>query len=70
MSRLGLSSADVFAANSGKCKKSCGECERCDTGTCQKKNGKKRCTRGRCKPRTDFIACSFGFCFEGVCTPT
>lgn len=69
--RLGLTSPEVLAAKSGKCKKPCGECERCDKGKCQKKkNGKKRCKRGTCKPRADFTNCSFGFCENGDCSPT
>lgn len=70
LARIGLPSAEVFAARSGTCKKPCGECEQCDKGTCRKKNGRKRCKRGRCTPKPDFIACSFGFCFEGACTAT
>ena len=71
LARIGLSPSGSFAAKSGKCKKPCGECARCDPGKCRKmQNGQKRCKRGRCKPRADFTNCSFGFCFAGACTPT
>ena len=71
LARIGLSPSGSLAAKSGKCKKPCGECARCDPGKCRKmQNGQKRCKRGRCKPRADFTNCSFGFCFAGACTPT
>jgi hypothetical protein len=71
LARIGLSPSGSLAAKSGRCKTPCGECQRCDPGKCRKKpNGQKRCKRGRCTPKPDFIACSFGFCFAGACTPT
>lgn len=69
--RVGLSSSEVLAARAARCKTPCGECEQCDKGPCREtKNGEKRCKRGRCKPKPDFIGCSFGFCFAGACTST
>jgi hypothetical protein len=71
LAHIGLSPSGGLSAKSGTCKKSCGECERCNPGKCRKtKNGKKWCRRGTCKPTADFTNCSFGFCFEGVCKPT
>ena len=71
LARVGLSSSEVVAATSGRCKAPCGECEQCDRGPCRRmKNGKKRCKRGKCTPKPDFISCPFGFCFAGACTPT
>lgn len=57
---LGLANSDeASAAKSGKCKPKCGECEKCRKGECNKKNGKKRCRRGRCvaNPRGT-VSCS------------
>ena len=69
--RFGLASSEGVAAKAGKCTKPCGECERCDPGTCRKnKHGTKRCRRGTCTPKADFTSCSFGCCFDGDCTPT
>ncbi len=71
LARAGLSSSEVEAVGSGRCRTPCGECEQCNKGSCRKtKSGTKRCKRGRCKPKPDFIGCSFGFCFAGACTPT
>ena len=37
---------DAAAAKSGKCRRRLGECERCQRGTCEHKNGEKRCKAG------------------------
>jgi hypothetical protein len=48
---LGLAGAeDADAAKSGRCKKTCNQCEFCQKGKCKKKHGKKRCKKGKCKP--------------------
>lgn len=57
--------------SSGKCKPACDACETCDRGKCNKKHGKKRCKKGRCKALTG-TACSLptgsvGTCCSGVC---
>ena len=68
---LGFSAGNVLAAKSGKCKKPCGVCERCDRGKCTKKNGKKHCKRGTCKPKPDGTPCCpqncIGGCQNGAC---
>lgn len=69
---LGLTNADdAAAAKTGRCKQECGECEFCQTGTCKKRNGKKRCKRGVCKPKANSTSCSVGgVCYNGNCQPT
>lgn len=50
LSVLGLSGPDdAEAAETKMCKPKCNSCEKCDEGTCEKKNGKKRCKKGKCK---------------------
>jgi hypothetical protein len=65
---LGLASPDdAAAARSGKCKPKCGDCEQCKKGDCKRKNGKKRCKKGKCQPLTG-PACSGGrVCQAGSC---
>ena len=53
---------DATAATSGKCTPKCGECEKCQKGDCDKKNGKKRCQQGTCKPKAEGTGCSNGAC--------
>jgi hypothetical protein len=56
----------TFAA--GKCKPTCGECQRCKKGTCHKtKHGKKRCKKGTCQAKSDGTGCSIGTCQGGTC---
>jgi hypothetical protein len=66
---LGLTDRnDAAAARSGKCKQPCGECEQCQRGDCQRKNGKKRCRPGICTPTANGTACgSGGVCQGGTC---
>src|SRR5829696_6721732 len=65
---LGLAEADeATAANSGKCRRRAGECERCDRGKCQHKNGKKSCKAGKIKPKAAGTPCSVGTCQSGAC---
>jgi hypothetical protein len=61
--------AGAGAARSRKCKRKPGECERCDKGDCDKKNGEKTCTRGKIKPKANGTACSLGTCQTGTCVP-
>lgn len=65
LSALGLGEAD--AARSGKCKRNPGECETCQKGKCQNKNGKKTCRAGKIKPKANGTACSVGTCQDGGC---
>ncbi len=59
---------DAATAKSGKCKPTCGECERCRKGDCKRKNGKKRCRPGKCTPTAERTACgSGGVCQGGSC---
>ena len=65
---LGLAEADeATAANSGKCRRKPGECERCDRGKCQHKNGNKSCKAGKIKPKAAGTPCSLGTCQSGAC---
>jgi hypothetical protein len=55
---------------SGKCKSGCGECEKCKKGGCDRKNGKKVCKKGKCKPKpagTPCTAFAGGACQNGTC---
>jgi hypothetical protein len=66
---LGLAEADeATAANSGKCRRKPGECERCDRGKCTRKNGEKSCKRGKIKPKAAGTPCSLGTCQSGACS--
>jgi hypothetical protein len=68
LSALGLADPDeVSAAKSPKCKRKPGECERCDRGTCTRKNGEKRCKAGKIKPKAFGTPCSVGSCQNGAC---
>ena len=68
---LGMAEVDeASAARSGKCKRKPGECERCDRGKCEKKDGKKRCKAGKIKVKASGTPCSNGFCQNGACTCT
>jgi hypothetical protein len=64
-----FSADEAEAANSGKCRQKPGECERCDRGACHRKDGKKRCKRGKIKPTADGTLCSVGACQSGSCVP-
>jgi hypothetical protein len=50
---LATSIADDADAKKKKCKKKCGECQ--------------RCKKGKCKPKANGILCSTGFCQDGTC---
>jgi hypothetical protein len=66
---LGFAAVDeASAAKSPKCKRKPGECERCDRGTCKKKDGKKRCKAGKIKAKAFGTPCSIGSCQNGACT--
>lgn len=52
--------------SSGKCKPSCGQCETCDRGKCNKKHGKKRCKKGKCKALSG-TACTLATGSAGTC---
>ena len=54
-------------AESGKCKKKCGPCQKCDRGKCEKKNGKTRRKPGKCKPKANGTPCTSGVCQDGIC---
>jgi hypothetical protein len=59
---------DSGAAKPGKCKPGCGACATCKRGDCKKTDGKKRCKRGKCRPKADGIACGSGkSCQAGTC---
>jgi hypothetical protein len=62
-----LEQADAEARKSGKCKPTCGECEKCKKGDCDTKNGKKKCKKGKCKPKANGTACATGTCQAGRC---
>src|SRR4051812_4796745 len=70
---LGLGSLipqETKAANSGKCKPDCPECQSCNKGKCKKKNGHKKCKKGKCEPLTNGTVCtsvSGGTCCNGTC---
>jgi hypothetical protein len=65
---LGL--AEIRAANSGKCKPKCDECEKCKKGDCTRNNGKTRCKQGKCRPKASGTPCTGGICQGGRCTAT
>jgi hypothetical protein len=70
LTALGLAHPDDAAAESGKCKNPCGECQQCNRGKCRKKkNGKKKCRNGKCQPVSDGTICSGGSCRGGTCVP-
>jgi hypothetical protein len=55
------------AAKNGRCKPTCGTCQRCKKGKCKKKNnGKKTCKKGKCRPAPVGTPCE-EFTFEGEC---
>jgi len=63
--------AEIEASKSRKCKPACNECQYCQKGTCTKKNGKKTCKAGKCKPQGEGNSCTAptgGTCKSGVCT--
>ena len=64
---LSLAAPEDVWAESGKCKPTCGTCQRCKKGDCDKRHGKKRCKRGKCKPEADGLACAGGTCQGGIC---
>jgi hypothetical protein len=55
---------------SGRCKPTCGECEKCKRGDCDRKNGTKKCKKGKCKPKSTGTPCTAfpgGACQNGTC---
>ena len=56
---------EAAAARSGKCKPKCDECQRCQKGDCDKKDGKKVCQKGRCKSRANGTVCRGGGSGQG-----
>jgi hypothetical protein len=65
----GLSDARA-RGKSGTCKPRCNECERCDKGPCRRRNGKKHCHKGKCKPKPAGTLCAAfpgGVCQNGTC---
>src|SRR5829696_3565049 len=58
---------DAVAARSARCRRKPGECERCDRGKCEKKDGKKRCKAGKIKSKPFGTPCSLGTCQNGAC---
>jgi len=59
----------VHAAGKG-CRKDCGPCATCQTGTCKRKQGKKKCKPGTCVPQADGTSCDgTGLCLNGMCNP-
>jgi hypothetical protein len=55
---------------SGRCQPKCAECYTCKKGQCHNKNGRKRCAKGKCKPKSDGAPCrSFagGLCINRTC---
>jgi hypothetical protein len=65
---LGRSAPDeATAAKSGKCQRTPGECERCKKGTCDRKNGKKTCRKGKLTPKAEGTPCASGSCQSGRC---
>lgn len=68
---LGLADPDgAWSAKSGRCKKKCDECEKCQKGKCRKtKSGKKRCKKGKCQPKANGTPCfeATGACQNGRC---
>jgi hypothetical protein len=70
--RLGLAEIEA-KRKSGKCKPKCAACQKCDKGKCDKKNGKKICKKGTCKPKANGAPCTTflsGRCQNGTCVPT
>ena len=66
---LGLADPDeAAAAKTGKCKPTCGECEKCKKGDCDKKDGKKVCKKGKCQAKANGTPCSAGTCQGRRCT--
>jgi hypothetical protein len=65
---LSLAAPDAArAAKSPKCKRKPNECERCDRGKCERKDGEKRCKAGKIKPKASGTPCSIGSCQNGFC---
>jgi hypothetical protein len=68
LAALGVVHADeARAARSAKCRRKPGECERCDRGKCEKRDGKKRCRRGKIKAKAFGTPCSIGTCQGRTC---
>jgi hypothetical protein len=55
------------AAQPPKCKRKPGECERCQRGKCERKNGDKHCKAGKIKAKAFGTPCSVGSCQNGAC---
>ena len=65
----GLPGPDAAWAASGKCKKPCGACKRCQRGKCVRTAGRIRCQRGKCVSVRNGTRCSTGTCLGGRCAP-
>jgi hypothetical protein len=66
---LGLPGARA-KRKSGRCQPKCDECYSCKKGQCRNKNGKKRCAKGKCKPKSVGAPCRTfpgGACQNGTC---
>jgi hypothetical protein len=69
LGRLGLADSEA-RGSSGKCKPKCNECEKCDKGSCKRKNGERHCHKGKCKPKAAGTPCAAfpgGACQNGTC---
>jgi hypothetical protein len=65
---LGLANPDeAGAARSPRCRREPGECERCQRGRCERKDGEKRCKAGKIKPKPFGTPCTGGSCQNGQC---
>ena len=67
---LAAAGDEAVAAKTGKCKQPCGVCQQCTKGKCHKtKDGKKRCKKDTCAPKTPGTACGSGgqVCQGGTC---
>src|SRR5829696_7462603 len=65
LATVGLGSGDDAAADSGTCKKKCGECQRCKKGKCRRTQHGKRCKSGKRKPKGNGTPCAGGTCQSG-----
>jgi hypothetical protein len=65
---VALRPTEPLAAKSGRCTRTCGECQECHKGKCFKHHGRKVCKSGTCKPKANGIGCSGGGrCEAGAC---
>ena len=65
-----LGGGNDAAADSGRCKKRCGECQRCEKGKCRRTSRGKRCKSGKCRPKGNGTPCACGTCQSGFCALT